>query len=83
MLRRMESALVRKDAVMLHEPTRHHLRAMVLGGILALLMLAAFFVAGRLSPVRAVSGPDPKVPLFSWVADFAPGIGCPGCFGAG
>ncbi|MGH3683825.1 MAG: type VII secretion protein EccB [Pseudonocardiaceae bacterium] len=47
-LRRMESALVRRDAVMLHEPMRQHLRAMVVGLILALLGLAAFFVIGQL-----------------------------------
>ncbi|MGH3772810.1 MAG: type VII secretion protein EccB [Pseudonocardiaceae bacterium] len=47
-LRRMESALVRKDAVMLHEPMRHHLRAMAVGLILAMVALAAFFVLGRL-----------------------------------
>ena len=47
-LRRMESALVRKDAVMLHEPMRQHLRATAVGMILALLMLMAFFIAGKL-----------------------------------
>jgi hypothetical protein len=47
-LRRMESALVRRDAVMLHEPMRQHLRAMVMGLILGLLGLAAFFVIGQL-----------------------------------
>ncbi|MBV8541096.1 MAG: type VII secretion protein EccB [Pseudonocardiales bacterium] len=48
-LRRMESALVRKDAVMLHEPMRHHLRAMAVGLILGLAGLAAFLVLGKLS----------------------------------
>jgi hypothetical protein len=43
-LRRMESALVRRDAVMLHEPTRHHLRAMTVGLIVAMLELVVFFV---------------------------------------
>jgi len=43
-LRRMESALVRKDAVMLHEPMRHHLRAMAVGLILGMAELAAFFL---------------------------------------
>ncbi|MDQ3899009.1 MAG: type VII secretion protein EccB, partial [Actinomycetota bacterium] len=38
-LRRMESALVRKDAVMLHEPMRHHLRATVVGLLVAVLLL--------------------------------------------
>lgn len=47
-LRRMESALVRKDAVMLHEPMRQHLRAMALGLILGVVGLAAFFVLGKL-----------------------------------
>jgi hypothetical protein len=55
-LRRMESALVRKDAVMLHEPMRHHLRATAVGVILALLGLAAFFVVGKLHPTSHTSG---------------------------
>ena len=46
MLRRMESALVRKDAVMLHDPMRSHLRASAVGLILGVLGLAAFFVLG-------------------------------------
>jgi type VII secretion protein EccB len=45
-LRRMESALVRKDAVMLHEPMRNHLQASAVGLILGVLGLAAFFVIG-------------------------------------
>lgn len=49
-LRRMESALVRKDAVMLHEPMRHHLRATAVGLIVGLLGLAAFFLIGRFHP---------------------------------
>jgi hypothetical protein len=48
-LRRMESALVRKDAVMLHEPMRHHLRAMAVGLILGMVGLAAFFLLGKFS----------------------------------
>jgi Type VII secretion system ESX-1, transport TM domain B len=56
MLRRMESALVRKDSVMLHEPMRHHLRATAVGLILALLGLAAFFVVGKLHPTSHASG---------------------------
>ena len=55
-LRRMESALVRRDAVMLHEPMRHHLRATAVGVILALLGLAAFFVVGKLHPPSHTSG---------------------------
>jgi type VII secretion protein EccB len=46
-LRRMESALVRKDAVMLHEPMRHHLRATAVGVVLSVLGLAAFVVLGH------------------------------------
>ncbi len=56
MLRRMESALVRKDAVMLHEPMRNHLRATAVGVILSVLGLAAFFVVGKFSPASEVSG---------------------------
>ncbi|HEX4099411.1 MAG TPA: type VII secretion protein EccB [Pseudonocardiaceae bacterium] len=55
-LRRMESALVRKDAVMLHEPMRHHLRATAVGLLLGLLGLAAFFVVGKLHPTSHASG---------------------------
>jgi hypothetical protein len=54
-LRRMESALVRKDAVMLHEPMRHHLRATAVGLLLAVLLLVAFFVAGKLHPAGAAA----------------------------
>jgi len=49
-LRRMESALVRKDAVMLHEPMRHHLRATAVGLLLAALMLVAFFIFNKIHP---------------------------------
>ncbi|HEY6424839.1 MAG TPA: type VII secretion protein EccB [Pseudonocardiaceae bacterium] len=55
-LRRMESALVRKDAVMLHEPMRNHLRASAVGLIVGLLGLAAFFVVGKFSPTSQVAG---------------------------
>jgi hypothetical protein len=55
-LRRMESALVRRDAVMLHEPMRHHLRATAVGLILGVLGLAAFFVLGRLHPTSETLG---------------------------
>jgi hypothetical protein len=54
-LRRMESALVRKDSVMLHEPMRHHLRATAVGLILGLLGLAAFFVVGKFHPASHAS----------------------------
>ncbi|HYZ08872.1 MAG TPA: type VII secretion protein EccB [Pseudonocardiaceae bacterium] len=49
-LRRMESALVRKDAVMLHEPMRTHLRAAAVGLIIGVLGVAAFFVVGLFAP---------------------------------
>jgi ESX secretion system ATPase EccB len=54
-LRRMESALVRRDAVMLHEPMRHHLRATAVGLILGVLGLVAFFVVGKFSPTSQIS----------------------------
>ncbi len=54
-LRRMESALVRKDAVMLHEPMRHHLRATAAGLILGLLGLVAFFVIGKIHATSEAS----------------------------
>lgn len=50
LLRRMESALVRKDPVMLHEPLRTHTRAAVVGAILGALGLAGFFVVGLFAP---------------------------------
>lgn len=53
-LRRMESALVRKDAVMLHEPMRNHLRAAVVGVLLGMLALAAFYVVGLFRPTSRV-----------------------------
>lgn len=55
-LRRMESALVRKDAVMLHEPMRTHLRAAVVGLIIGTLGLAAFFVIGLFAPDDKLQG---------------------------
>jgi len=54
-LRRMESALVRKDAVMLHEPMHHHLRATAVGLIFGVLGLVAFFLVGKFSPTSQIS----------------------------
>lgn len=54
-LRRMESALVRKDAVMLHEPMRHHLRATAVGLLIAVLLLVASFVVGKIHPAGAAA----------------------------
>ncbi|MEU6128360.1 type VII secretion protein EccB [Saccharopolyspora sp. NPDC047091] len=45
-LRRMESALVRKDAVMLHDPMGSHKRATIAGAILACIGLIGFLVWG-------------------------------------
>ena len=63
-LRRMESALVRKDAVMLHEPMRHHLRATAVGLLLAVLLLVAFFVFNKIHPAgaAALAGVLPIIP---------------------
>ena len=47
-LRRMESALVRKDAVMLHEPMRHHLRAMMVGLILGMVGVVGFLLLNNM-----------------------------------
>ncbi len=49
-LRRMQSALVRKDAVMPHDPMRTHSRATVVGVCLAALGLLGFLIWGILSP---------------------------------
>lgn len=54
-LRRMQSALVRKDAVMLHDPLRTHNRATIVGVCLAALGLLGFLIWGIVSP-------KPKVP---------------------
>ncbi|GGS23335.1 type VII secretion protein EccB [Actinokineospora fastidiosa] len=50
MLRRMQSALVRKDAVMLHDPMRTHTRATVVGICLGAIGLIGFLIVGLLSP---------------------------------
>ncbi len=49
-IRRMESALVRKDPVMLHDPMRSHKRATVVGVIVAAVGLIGFAVVGLFSP---------------------------------
>ncbi|ETA66386.1 type VII secretion protein EccB, Actinobacterial [Haloechinothrix halophila YIM 93223] len=46
----MNSALVRKDAVMLHDPLRTHTRATVVGVILAAVGLLGFMIFGILKP---------------------------------
>ncbi|HET9140713.1 type VII secretion protein EccB [Actinophytocola sp.] len=49
-LRRMQSALVRKDAVMLHDPMRTHSRATIVGVCLAAVGVVGFLIWGLLSP---------------------------------
>ncbi|GGU63374.1 type VII secretion protein EccB [Lentzea flava] len=49
-LRRMQSALVRRDAVMLHDPMRNHSRATAVGVVLGVVGLLGFLVYGLFSP---------------------------------
>ncbi|GAA4443703.1 type VII secretion protein EccB [Actinokineospora soli] len=49
-LRRMQSALVRKDAVMLHDPMRTHTRATIVGVCLGAVGMIGFLIWGLLSP---------------------------------
>ncbi|EWC63587.1 putative conserved membrane protein [Actinokineospora spheciospongiae] len=49
-LRRMQSALVRKDAVMLHDPMRTHSRATIVGVCIAAIICVGFLVVGLLNP---------------------------------
>lgn len=53
-LRRMQSALVRRDAVMLHDPMRTHSRATAVGVLLGIIGLIGFLIFGFFSP-------DPQV----------------------
>jgi type VII secretion protein EccB len=53
-LRRMQSALVRRDAVMLHDPMRTHTRATIVGVVLGVLGMIVFVVWGLLSPAPSV-----------------------------
>ena len=57
-LRRMQSALVRKDAVMLHDPMRTHSRATVVGICLAAIGLVGFLVFGILKPAPKAPSSD-------------------------
>ncbi|MBE9375010.1 type VII secretion protein EccB [Saccharopolyspora sp. HNM0983] len=56
-LRRMESALVRKDAVMLHDPMGSHKRATVAGVLVACIGMIGFLVWGLFGGKGSV--PDP------------------------
>ena len=49
-LRRMQSALVRRDAVMLHDPMRNHSRATAVGVVLGIVGLLGFLIVGLFSP---------------------------------
>ncbi|HEV3356076.1 MAG TPA: type VII secretion protein EccB [Pseudonocardiaceae bacterium] len=53
-IRRMESALVRKDPVMLHDPMRSHKRATVVSVILGAVGLIGFAIFGLFSPSSSV-----------------------------
>ncbi|GAB3446661.1 type VII secretion protein EccB [Actinophytocola sediminis] len=57
-LRRMQSALVRKDAVMLHDPMRTHSRATVVGVCIAAIGLIGFLIWGILSPKAKAPNDD-------------------------
>jgi type VII secretion protein EccB len=53
-LRRMQSALVRRDSVMLHDPMRTHGRATLVGVILGVVGLVGFVIFGLISPSPSV-----------------------------
>jgi type VII secretion protein EccB len=57
-LRRMESALVRRDPVMLHDPMRTHLRAAFVGVCVALLVAAGFLIYGFIKPQQELGSTD-------------------------
>lgn len=57
-LKRMESALVRRDAVMLHDPMRTHLRAAFVGLCLAVVAVAGVFIFGFFKPKEALGTTD-------------------------
>lgn len=54
MLRRMESALVRKDSVMMHDPMGSHMRSAVVGVLLAMVAAIGFVLFAVLSPAGSV-----------------------------
>ncbi|WP_199434398.1 type VII secretion protein EccB [Qaidamihabitans albus] len=55
-LRRMQSALVRRDAVMLHDPMRTHSRATLVGVVLSAIAMLGFVIFGFFKP--APTPPD-------------------------
>lgn len=54
-LRRMQSALVRRDAVMLHDPMQRHSRATSVGVVLGIVGLLGFLVFGLFKPAPALN----------------------------
>ncbi|NHD16634.1 MULTISPECIES: type VII secretion protein EccB [unclassified Actinopolyspora] len=60
-IRRMESALARKDAVMLHDPLGSHKRATIAGAILACIGMIGFLVWGLFSGQGTVPKPGSVV----------------------
>jgi type VII secretion protein EccB len=54
----MQSALVRRDAVMLHDPMRTHTRATVVGVVLGVLGAVVFVLIALLSPAPSVPATD-------------------------
>jgi type VII secretion protein EccB len=54
----MQSALVRKDAVMLHDPMRTHSRATVVGICIAAIGLIGFLIFGILKPAAKAPSAD-------------------------
>lgn len=57
-LRRMQSALVRKDAVMLHDPMRTHSRATLVGVCIAAIGMIGVLIFGLLKPAPKAPGKD-------------------------
>lgn len=55
-LRRMEHALVRKDAVMLHDPMRTQVRATAVGLVLGIILLVGFALVSVFRPADNIDG---------------------------
>jgi type VII secretion protein EccB len=55
-LRRMQSALVRKDAVMLHDPMRTHSRATIVGVVISAVAMLGVVIFGLLKPAPTAPG---------------------------
>jgi type VII secretion protein EccB len=57
----MQSALIRKDAVMLHDPMRTHTRSMIIGVALSAVALAGFAIYGLLKPAPTLPDKDTAI----------------------